>query len=65
MIYGIDGAVTFLSNAYWYLDTGDMQPSDPMAETLTATANRGYISRWNRLGASRDVQLFGRLHSDI
>jgi len=29
MTYGSDAAATHLSNAYWYLDTGDMQPVDP------------------------------------
>jgi len=42
-----------------------MQPCDPTAETLTAKTNRLFITRWNRLRASREVQLFGRLRSDI
>jgi len=29
MNYGSDAAATHLSNAYWYLDTGDMQPNAP------------------------------------
>jgi len=64
MTYGTDAAATHLSNPYWYLDTGDMQPTDSSAEDLT-TANRGFITRWHRLSASREVQLFGLLHSDI
>jgi len=42
-----------------------MQPSDPSAENLTATANLGFITRWHRLSASREIQLFGRLYGDI
>jgi len=65
MTYGTDAVATHLSNAYRYLDTGVMQPTDPSAENLTATANRGFIICWNRLSASREVQPFVRLHSDI
>jgi len=65
MTYASDSAATYLSNAYCYLDTGDMQPVAPSAENLTAMTNKGFILLWNRICASRDVQLFGRLHSDI
>jgi len=58
MTYGTDAAATHVSNAHWYIDTGDKQPSDPSAEILNA------IICWNRLSASREVQLFVRLHSD-
>ena len=62
---GTDAAARHLSNAYWYLDTGDMQTNKHSAENLTATANRGFLTRWKRFSTSREVQLFGRLHSDI
>jgi len=65
MTYGSDSASTHLSNAYWYLDTGDLQPVDPSAETVTAMTNKEFILCWKRISASREVQLFGRLHSDI
>jgi len=65
MTYGSDAAATHLSNAYWYLDTGDLQPVDPSAENITAMTKKGLILRWSRISASREVQLFGRLHSDI
>jgi len=32
---------------------------------VTAITNNGFILRCNRISASREVQLFGRLHSDI
>jgi len=42
-----------------------MQPVDPSAENVTAMTNRAFILRLNRISASREVELFGRLHSDI
>jgi len=65
MTYGSDAAATHHSNTYWYLDTGDMQPVEPSAETLTTISNKVFILRWNRISASREVQLFDRLHNDI
>jgi hypothetical protein len=66
MTYGGDAAVSHPSAAYWYHDTGDMEPCDPKAETPTATTtDRGFIPRWSKLSASKEIQLFGRLHSDI
>jgi len=44
MTHCTDVAATYLSNTYWYIDTGDMQPNNPSAETLTAVTNRGYIT---------------------
>jgi len=44
LTYGTDSVATHLSNAYWYLDTGDLQPSVSTAEKLTATTNRGGVS---------------------
>ena len=55
--YGTDAATLHITNAYWYLDTGDMQPSDPTAETPTVTTKRGFIARWKNLSASKEVQL--------
>ena len=66
LTYGIDAIGSHLSNACWYLDAGDIKPcSDNTAETLTATANLGFITRWNKLSASKEDQLFGYLHSDL
>jgi hypothetical protein len=65
LTYGTDAASSHLSNSYWYLDTGDMQPRDPTAETHTSAINNGFIARWSRLSGSRDVQLLGRLHTDL
>jgi hypothetical protein len=65
LTYGCDAAVSHLSAAYWYLDRGDIEPYDPTAKTPTAATNRGFVTRWNKLSASKEIQLFGRLHSDI
>jgi len=65
MNYGTDAADPHLSYAYWNFDKGDMWPSDPSAENLTAMTNRVFITRWNRFRASREIQLFRLLHSDI
>ena len=65
LTYGTDAASSHLSNYYWYRDTWDMQPSDPTAETHTSVTNNGFIARWSRLSGSRDVQLLGRLHTDL
>ena len=42
-----------------------MQPVDRSAENVAAMTNKGFILRWNMISASREVELFGRLHSDI
>ena len=63
--YGTDAASSHLSNSYWFLDTGDMQPSDRTAETHTSATNDGFIARWSRLSRSRDVQVLGRLHTEL
>jgi len=34
-------------------------------KTVTAVTNRDFITRWDKLSASKDFQLFGRLHSDL
>jgi len=65
LTYDTDAASSHLSNSYWYLNKGDMQPSDPTAETHTSATNDGFIARWSRLSGSRDVQPLGRLHTDL
>ena len=65
MTYSSVAAATHLSNAYWYLETSDMQPVEPSAENVTAMTNKGFVLRWNRISASREFHLFGRLHSTI
>jgi len=65
MNYGTVAEGSYLSNAYWYLDMGDMHPCDLTAEMLTVTKNWGFITLWNKLSTSKEVQLFDRLLSDL
>ena len=64
LTYGSDAATSHLTNSFWYLDDGDMLPCDPTAEK-TATTNKGFITRWDRIKQSKEVELYGRLHSDF
>ena len=41
---------------------GDKLPCDP---TAADAKNAGFITRWNKIKQSKEVQLYGRLHSDI
>ena len=60
--YGSDAAASHLTNAFWYLDDGDLLPCDP---TTADANNKEFIARWNRMKQSKEIQLYGRLHSDI
>jgi len=42
-----------------------MFPCDPTTATVTAMTNRGLITGWDKHSASKELQLFGRLHSDL
>ena len=64
LTYGSDAATSHLTNAFWYLDDGDMLPCDLTAEK-TATTNKGFITRWDRIKQSKEIQLSGRFHSDF
>jgi len=65
LTYGTDAEAAHLTNAYWHRDTGDMLPCDPTSATITAMTNRVFISRWDKFSGSKELQLFGRLHSDL
>jgi hypothetical protein len=62
LTYGSDAAVSHLTNAFWYLDDGDMLPTDPSASDA---GNKGLIKRWDHGKQSKKVKLYGRIHSDI
>ena len=62
--YGSDAATSHLTNRYWYLDRRNMLPCDPTA-TYTDEKNKGFIARWNRIKQNKEVDLYGRLHTDI
>ena len=63
--YGTDAASSHLSNSYWNLDNWDMNPCGPMAQTHTSAKNGGFIARWARNSGCRDVQIYGRVHTDL
>jgi len=43
-----------------------MLPCDPAtADKSAPAANVGFITRWNKIKQSKEIQLYGRLHSDI
>jgi len=62
LTYGRDASTSHLTNSFWYLDSGDLQACDP---TESEPTNTGFVARWNRIKQSKEVQLIGRLHSDI
>ena len=64
LTYGSDAGASHLTNSFWYLDQGDMLPCDPSTADKIA-ANLGFITRWDKIKHSKDVQLYGRLHSDL
>jgi hypothetical protein len=64
LTYGSDSASSNLTNAFCYLDNGNTLASDPTA-TYTADTNTGFIALWNRIKQSNEVELYGRLQSDI
>jgi hypothetical protein len=57
---GSDATQTHLTNAYWYMDDGDLAPSDDKT-----VKNKGFITRWNRQKQNKEIQMIGRIHSDI
>jgi RNase P subunit RPR2 len=64
LTYGSDAASSHLTNAFWYLDNGNTLACDPTAQ-YTDDTNMGFVARWNRIKQSKEVELYGRLHSDI
>ena len=62
LTYGRDDSTSHLTNSFWYLDSGDLQACDP---TIADPANMGFVARWNRIKQRKEVQLIGRLNSDI
>ena len=62
LTYGSDAANSHLTNAYWYLDEGDVLAGDP---TSTSIKNKGSVKRWERQKQSKVTELYDRLHADI
>ena len=60
--YGSDATESHLTNSLWYLDNGYLLPCDSSAETIK---NMGFFTRWKRVNKRKEIQMYGRLHSDI
>jgi len=43
------------------MDNGDLLPCDPSAENIK---KMGFLTRWKRVNQSKEIQMYGRLHSD-
>jgi len=52
LTYGSDAAATHLTNAFWYLDHGDLLPCE---NTATDAKNKIFITRWNKIKQSKEV----------
>ena len=50
LTYVSDAANSHLTNGFWYLDTGDLLPSDP---TKAESRNTGFIARWTLVKKAR------------
>jgi hypothetical protein len=59
--YGNDAIHSHLTNAFWYLDTGDVAACCP---TVPAK-NTGVGRRWELCKQSKEIQIYGRLHADL
>jgi hypothetical protein len=58
LTYGSDAANSNLTNAYWYLDEGDVLAGDP---TSTSFKNKRFVKIWERQKQSKGTELYGRL----
>ena len=65
LTYRTDDAATHLTNAYLYRDTGDILQCIPTSATVSTVTNRDFFTRGDKLIASKELHLFGRLHSDL
>jgi len=59
---GSDAAATHLTNAFWYCDDGTLLPSDPAGADVK---NKVFTTQWNKMKQRKEVQIYGRIHSDI
>jgi hypothetical protein len=59
--YRNDAVHSRLTNAFWYLDTGDMSACCP---TVPAK-HTGFVRWWNMCIQSKQFQMYGRLHADV
>jgi len=62
LTYGSDASNSHLTNAYWYLDEGDVLAGNPTSDSIK---NKGFIKRWERQKQGKVIELYDRLHADI
>jgi len=62
LTYGSDAANSYLTNAYSYLDEGDVLAGDPTSDSIK---NKGFVKRWERQKQRKITELYVRLHADI
>ena len=60
--YVIDASASHLTNAFWYFDNDDLLPCDP---TAANAKNNGFITLWDRIKQRKDLEHYGRIHSEI
>ena len=60
--YGVDASISQLTNSYWCKDVGDMLHCD---STNAESKNTGFKDRWNRQKQSKEIEMYGRIHSNI
>jgi len=60
--YGSDAANSHLTNAYWYLDEGDVLAGNPTSYNIK---NKGFVKRLDRQKQSKVIELYDRLHADV
>ena len=66
LTYVRNAAASHLTNSFWNQERGDMLPCDPSTADKTAAAkNLDFITRWDKIKQSNEVQLYGRLPSDF
>jgi hypothetical protein len=62
---GLDASNIHLTNSFWYKDSGNFLPADPLVPNPDADTNIGFGVRWNMAKNSKVLHLYGHLHSDI
>ena len=54
LTYGSDASNSHLTNAYWYLDDGDVLAGDPTSADIK---NKCFVKRWERKKQSKEIEL--------
>ena len=62
LTYGSDAENSHLTNAYWYMDEGDVLAGNPTSYNIK---NKGFVKRLDRQKQSKVIELYDRLHADV